>query len=158
MLNLNEKYFTISEPRGRNHQNKFCLRPLKRRFSPWELTPCSRPYIFMKFQFLYHCMMWAQIQIKLKAFRPRFLWMIRTIYAKSILRTCSKNYLLCYRGSHIRLYTLFFIDTHQTATFGFELHMLSQMKTNAYSPMCDPSIQSNAHQPRPVLTVGNVSL
>ena len=38
MLNLNEKYFTISEPRGRNHQNKFCLRPLKRRFSPWELN------------------------------------------------------------------------------------------------------------------------
>ena len=38
MLNLNEKYFTISEPCGRNHQNKFCLRPLKRRFSPWELN------------------------------------------------------------------------------------------------------------------------
>ena len=37
MLNLNEKYFTISERRGRNHQNKFCLRPLKGRFSPWEL-------------------------------------------------------------------------------------------------------------------------
>ena len=37
MLNLNEKYFTIREPRGRNHQNKFCLRPLKRRFYPWEL-------------------------------------------------------------------------------------------------------------------------
>ena len=38
MSNLNEKYFTISERRGRNHQNKFCLRPLKGRFSPWELN------------------------------------------------------------------------------------------------------------------------
>ena len=40
MSNLNEKYFTISERRGRNHQNKFCLRPLKGRFSPWELNYC----------------------------------------------------------------------------------------------------------------------
>ena len=38
MLNLNEKYFTISERRRRNDQNKFCLRPLKGRVSPWELT------------------------------------------------------------------------------------------------------------------------
>ena len=38
MLNLNEIYFSISERCGRNHQNKFCLRPLKRRFYPWELN------------------------------------------------------------------------------------------------------------------------
>ena len=37
MFNLNEKYFSISERCGRNHQNKFCLRPLKGRFYPWEL-------------------------------------------------------------------------------------------------------------------------
>ena len=43
MLNLNEKYFSISERCGRNHQNKFCLRPLKGRFTvmghldgPWQ--------------------------------------------------------------------------------------------------------------------------
>ena len=39
MLNLNEKYFSISERCGRNHQNKFCLRPLKGRLGPWELKP-----------------------------------------------------------------------------------------------------------------------
>ena len=38
MFNLNEKYFSISERCGRNHQNKFCLRPLKGRLGPWELT------------------------------------------------------------------------------------------------------------------------
>ena len=38
MFNLNEKYFSISERCGRNHQNKFCLRPLKGRFYPWELN------------------------------------------------------------------------------------------------------------------------
>ena len=37
MFNLNEKYFSIGERCGRNHQNKFCLRPLKGRFYPWEL-------------------------------------------------------------------------------------------------------------------------
>ena len=39
MFNLNEKYFSISERCGRNHQNKFCLRPLKGRLGPWELNP-----------------------------------------------------------------------------------------------------------------------
>ena len=43
MFNLNEKYFYISERCGRNHRNKFCLRPLKGRFYPWELS-CSRPF------------------------------------------------------------------------------------------------------------------
>ena len=38
MLNLNEKYFSISERCERNHQNKFCLRPPKRRLYPRELT------------------------------------------------------------------------------------------------------------------------
>ena len=38
MFNLNEKYFSISERCGRNHQNKFCLRLPKRRFCTWELT------------------------------------------------------------------------------------------------------------------------
>ena len=38
MFNLNEKYFSISERCGRNHQNKFCLRPLKGRLGPWELN------------------------------------------------------------------------------------------------------------------------
>ena len=38
MFNLNEKYFSISVRCGRNHQNKFCLRPLKGRLSPWELS------------------------------------------------------------------------------------------------------------------------
>ena len=33
MFNLNEKYFSISERCWRNHQNKFCLRRLKGRFS-----------------------------------------------------------------------------------------------------------------------------
>ena len=42
MFNLNEKYFFISERCGRNHQNKFCLRPLKRRFYPWELSSMKR--------------------------------------------------------------------------------------------------------------------
>ena len=37
MFNLNEKYFSISERCGRNHQNKFCLRLPKRRFCTWEL-------------------------------------------------------------------------------------------------------------------------
>ena len=37
MFNLNEKYFSISERCGRNHQNKFCLRPPKRRLCTWEL-------------------------------------------------------------------------------------------------------------------------
>ena len=44
MLNLNEKYFSISERCGRNHQNKFCLRPLKGRFYPWELKVKSIPF------------------------------------------------------------------------------------------------------------------
>ena len=38
MFNLNEKYFSISERCGRNHQNKFCLRLPKRRFCTWELN------------------------------------------------------------------------------------------------------------------------
>ena len=38
MFNLNEKYVSISERCGRNHQNKFCLRPLKGRLGPWELS------------------------------------------------------------------------------------------------------------------------
>ena len=38
MFNLNEKYFSISERCGRNHQNKFCLRLPKRRFCTWELS------------------------------------------------------------------------------------------------------------------------
>ena len=38
MFNLNEKYFSISERCGRNHQNKFCLRPLKWTNVPGELT------------------------------------------------------------------------------------------------------------------------
>ena len=38
MFNLNEKYFSISERCGRNHQNKFCLRPPKRRLCTWELN------------------------------------------------------------------------------------------------------------------------
>ena len=38
MFNLNEKYFSISERCGRNHQNKFCLRSPKRRLCTWELS------------------------------------------------------------------------------------------------------------------------
>ena len=38
MFNLNEKYFSISERCGRNHQNKFCLRPLKWTNVPGELS------------------------------------------------------------------------------------------------------------------------
>ena len=38
MFNLNGKYFSISERYGRNHQNKFCLSPPKRRLCPWELN------------------------------------------------------------------------------------------------------------------------
>ena len=38
MFNLNKKYFSISERCGRTHQNKFCLRPLKGRLGPWELS------------------------------------------------------------------------------------------------------------------------
>ena len=46
MFNLNEKYFSISERCGRNDQNKFCIRPLKGRFYPWELTGiCSGNFI-----------------------------------------------------------------------------------------------------------------
>ena len=45
MFNLNEKYFSISERCGRNHQNKFCLRPLKERLGTWELTLCDKPVI-----------------------------------------------------------------------------------------------------------------
>ena len=36
---MNEKYFSISKRCGRNHQNKFCLRPLKWTNVPGELSP-----------------------------------------------------------------------------------------------------------------------
>ena len=42
MFNLNEKNFPIGERCGRNNQNKFCLRLLRRRFSPWELKRKSK--------------------------------------------------------------------------------------------------------------------
>ena len=42
MFNLNEKYFSISERCGRNHQNNFCLRLLKRRLCTWELSDIRR--------------------------------------------------------------------------------------------------------------------
>ena len=44
MFNLNEKYFSISERCGRNHQNKFCLRPLKWTNVPGELSELSHLY------------------------------------------------------------------------------------------------------------------
>jgi len=50
MLNLNEEYFSISERCGRNHQNKFCLRPLKGRFYPWELRIILTKQLFLTFQ------------------------------------------------------------------------------------------------------------
>ena len=50
MFNLNEKYFSISERCGRNHQNKFCLRPLKGRLGPWELSVIFGQKIQQKFQ------------------------------------------------------------------------------------------------------------
>ena len=48
MSNLNEKYFTISERCGRNHQNKFCLRPLKGRLGPWEFINYSKIFYVLK--------------------------------------------------------------------------------------------------------------
>ena len=42
MFNLNEKYFSISERCGRNHQNKFLFTSPKETFSPWELTPVGK--------------------------------------------------------------------------------------------------------------------
>ena len=44
MFNSNEKYFSISERCGRNHQIKFCLRPPKRHLCTWEL--CYETLIF----------------------------------------------------------------------------------------------------------------
>ena len=46
MFNLNEKYFSISERCGRNHQNKFCLRPLKWTNVPGELKDCLDQSLF----------------------------------------------------------------------------------------------------------------
>ena len=47
MFNLNEKYFSISERCGRNHQNKFCLRPSKRRLCTWELKLFKLYYLWL---------------------------------------------------------------------------------------------------------------
>ena len=54
MFNLNEKYFSISERCGRNHQNKFCLRPPKRRLCTWELSlSCYIINVIIKFYLCY---------------------------------------------------------------------------------------------------------
>ena len=53
-LNLNEKYFSISDRCGRNHENKFCLRPLKGRLGPWELTVDLRLKKLVKHPLCFH--------------------------------------------------------------------------------------------------------
>ena len=54
MFNLNEKYFSISERCGRNHQNKFCLRPLKWTNVPGELNRRFKQISYKQTSFLKH--------------------------------------------------------------------------------------------------------
>ena len=49
MLNLNVKYFSISERCGRNHQNKFLFTSPQGTIFPWELKPV-RDELFIHLQ------------------------------------------------------------------------------------------------------------
>ena len=81
MFNLNEKYFSISERCGRNHQNKFCLCLLKWTNVPGELNSQNSRYRNEVADFIHSlpihladtdCRFWLCIRYWKHIVRPKF--------------------------------------------------------------------------------------